>query len=49
MYYVGAQPAGPSKGRWISDAEHMFELEIRGGSPTDLELPVAVAKEGDGR
>jgi protocatechuate 3,4-dioxygenase beta subunit len=48
-YYVAAQPAGASRSRWIADPAHMLQIEIRGGSRMDLQLPVAAASEGGGR
>jgi hypothetical protein len=29
-----------SRGRWVGDLSHMVEIEIPGGAPTDVELPV---------
>ena len=46
-YYVAAQPVAASKSRWISDPSRMLQIEIRGGSYTELELPAVAAKEGD--
>jgi hypothetical protein len=40
-YRIAAQAA---TGRWIGDLAGMMEIDIRGGSPTDLELPVALGK-----
>jgi hypothetical protein len=41
-YRIAARPsADPSKGRWIHDLGRMFELEVPGGSVTDIELPVS--------
>jgi beta-lactamase regulating signal transducer with metallopeptidase domain len=45
-YRISAQsPQDAPKARWVGDVTRMIEIEIRGGSPTDLELPV-VAKGG---
>ena len=44
-YRVAAQPAAESKARWVSDVTRMTELEVKGGSPTEIELPAA-AKGG---
>jgi hypothetical protein len=43
-YRIAAQPVTEPGTRWIADLASMIEIEIRGGSPTDLELPVAAAK-----
>jgi hypothetical protein len=46
-YRIAAQPAADApKARWVGDMTRMVEIEIRGGSPTDLELPAAPAKGG---
>jgi hypothetical protein len=45
-YHLAAQPASGPKARWISDPARMVEIEVPGGSPTELELPVPPAKEG---
>lgn len=38
-YRIGTQPAGEaSKARWVSDIGQMFEIEVPGGSTTDVEL-----------
>ena len=40
-YRMVAQPAAEaSKARWIADVTKMVEVEIPGGTPTDVELPV---------
>jgi hypothetical protein len=37
-YRIAAQPNGP-RARWVSDVSRMIEIDIPGGSPTDLDLP----------
>lgn len=40
-YRIAAQPAtDESKTRWLADWKKMFEIEVLGGSPTELELPI---------
>jgi len=42
-YRIAAQPAEEtSKSRW--NADQMFEIEVPGGAPTDIEVPVPPAK-----
>jgi hypothetical protein len=48
-YYVAAQPSGASQARWIADPAHMLQIDIHGGSRTDLQLPAVAAAEGAGR
>lgn len=44
-YRIGAQPAEEtSKSRWSVD--QMFEIDVPGGAPTDIEVPVPPAKNG---
>ena len=43
-YRIAAQRATGPGARWIADLAGMMEIEIRGGGPTDLELPVASGK-----
>jgi beta-lactamase regulating signal transducer with metallopeptidase domain len=46
-YRLAAHPAAAaSKSRWVGDFGGMTEVEIRGGSTTDIELPVAVEGAG---
>jgi len=45
-YYITAQPSGASQSRWIADPAHMLQIEIHGGSRTDLQLPAVAASEG---
>jgi beta-lactamase regulating signal transducer with metallopeptidase domain len=46
-YRIAVQVAADApQARWVSDVSRMIEIEIRGGSPTYLELPVAVPKGG---
>jgi hypothetical protein len=41
-YRMAAQPAAEaSKARWIADVTKMVDVEVPGGTPTDVELPVA--------
>jgi protocatechuate 3,4-dioxygenase beta subunit len=41
-YRIAAQPAaGPAKARWVADFAHMMEIDVPGGVPTELELPVS--------
>jgi len=41
-YRMAAQPAAEaSKSRWIADVTKMVEVDVPGGTPTDVELPVA--------
>lgn len=41
-YRIAAQPAaGPARLRWVADIAHMMEIEVPGGTPTDVELPVS--------
>ena len=41
-YRIVAQPATDEpKTRWLADWKTMFEIEVLGGSPTEVELPVA--------
>lgn len=45
-YRIAAQPAaeGP-KARWLPDVARMFEIDVPGGAPTEMELPApAVTK-----
>ena len=45
-YRVGVQPAGGSaKARWLNAAARMIEIEIAGGSPTEIELPAPAKQE----
>ncbi|HEY1342970.1 MAG TPA: hypothetical protein VGF59_35955, partial [Bryobacteraceae bacterium] len=39
-YYIAAQPVVAPRVRSAPDLKRMIEIEIPGGSPTDLELPV---------
>lgn len=42
-YRISAQPAEEtSKSRWSADG--MFEIDVRGGTPTDIDVPVPPAK-----
>jgi hypothetical protein len=45
-YYVSAQPSTASRSRWIADPARMTQIEIHGGSRTDLQLPAPTAGEG---
>jgi hypothetical protein len=41
-YRIAAQlAAGAAKIRWVSDIAHMIEIEVPGGTPTDVELPAS--------
>ena len=41
-YRIAAQPtSGPAKARWVSDIAHMIEIDVPGGTPTEVELPVS--------
>jgi hypothetical protein len=42
-YRVAVQRA--SEGRWVSDVTQMIELEVPGGTPTDVELPAPARKQ----
>lgn len=48
-YYLAARPASASKLRWISDFGGMLQLEVQGGSKTDVELPAVAASEGENK
>jgi hypothetical protein len=42
-YRMSAQPAAEaSKARWIADVTKMVEIEVAAGTPTEVELPVAM-------
>jgi Carboxypeptidase regulatory-like domain len=44
-YRIAARPAAEaSRARWLNGLAGMVEIEIPGGEPTDLELPVPVRK-----
>ncbi|MFB3777386.1 MAG: carboxypeptidase regulatory-like domain-containing protein [Bryobacteraceae bacterium] len=45
-YHLVAQSASASKSRWVSDLARIPEIEVPGGTPTDLELPVPPAADG---
>jgi len=41
-YRIVAQlAAGAAKARWVSDIAHMIEIDVPGGTPTEVELPVS--------
>lgn len=41
-YRIAAQLAtGAAKTRWVADVAHMIEIDVPGGVPTELELPVS--------
>ena len=41
-YRIAAQlAAGAAKMRWVDDIAHMIEIDVPGGAPTELELPVS--------
>jgi hypothetical protein len=41
-YRIAAQlAAGAATARWVSDIAHMIEIDVPGGTPTELELPVS--------
>jgi beta-lactamase regulating signal transducer with metallopeptidase domain len=40
-YRIAAKPASDAKARWVADVTRMFEIEVRGGAPTDLDLPLS--------
>lgn len=45
-YRIAAQAtAQASRSRWIGDVSRMLEIEVAGGAPTNVDLPIAV-KEG---
>jgi hypothetical protein len=45
-YRLAAHPrAGASKARWVADTSRMVEIEVAGGAPTPIELPVEVKGE----
>jgi len=47
-YRISAQPAAEAaRARWVDDVAHMVEIEIPGGVPTDIDLPVSA--KGGGR
>lgn len=40
---IAARPtAGESKARWVADLSRMIEVQIAGGTPTEIELPAPV-------
>ncbi|MCU1238419.1 MAG: hypothetical protein JWP63_6386 [Candidatus Solibacter sp.] len=41
-YRAAVQPA--ANGRWVADVTQMIELDVPGGAPTDVELPVPARK-----
>jgi hypothetical protein len=46
-YRIAAQPAAEaSRARWVADVMHMVGIDVPGGVPTDLDLPVSVVKGG---
>jgi beta-lactamase regulating signal transducer with metallopeptidase domain len=44
-YRIAAQLASEPKSRWVADISKMVEIEVLGGSPTSLDLPIP-AKAG---
>lgn len=44
-YRITAQPAA-AKARWVADVTKMVEIDVPGGAPTDLDLPVSAPKGG---
>ena len=41
-YRIAAQlAAGAAKARWVADVARMIEIDVPGGTPTELELPVS--------
>jgi hypothetical protein len=41
-YRIAAQlAAGAATAHWVSDIAHMIEIDVPGGTPTELELPVS--------
>jgi hypothetical protein len=44
-YRIAAQLAAEPKSRWVADISRMVEIEVVGGSPTSLDLPIP-AKAG---
>ncbi len=42
-YRIAAQRA--AEGRWVADVTQMIELDVPGGTPTDVELPAPVRKQ----
>jgi hypothetical protein len=40
-YRIAARPAGIATSRWVPELSKMFEIDVLGGAPTELELPVA--------
>ena len=43
-YRIAAQPAANPKARWVSDMAKMFDIEVPGGAPTELDLPAPVRR-----
>jgi Carboxypeptidase regulatory-like domain len=41
-YRIAAQATGAAKARWVADVAHMIVLDVPGGVPTELELPVSM-------
>ena len=39
-YRIAAEPANESKARWVADIARMTEIDVKGGSATEMELPV---------
>jgi hypothetical protein len=41
-YRIATQlAAGTAKTRWVADIAHMVEIDVPGGVPTEVELPVS--------
>jgi len=40
-YRIAAQLAAGAAKRWVSDIAHMIEIDVPGGTPTEVELPVS--------
>src|ERR1017187_5388922 len=46
-YRMAAQPAAEaSRTQWVADVMHMVEIDVPGGVPTDVDLPVSAVKGG---
>jgi hypothetical protein len=39
-YRIAAQSATEARARWVADVARMTEIEVKGGTSTDIELPV---------
>jgi hypothetical protein len=39
-YRIAAQSASEAKARWVADVARMKDIEVKGGAPMEIELPV---------